>query len=376
MLAARRMLDEEEDFRGLGEGAAPQLDRQAASGPVGHPRPKDSELLILRRDFGALAHYTDEMLLGKPVGELAVANRELAAASGRGDKSSIQSQMARNFQLAVTKMRNVAAGLDNQLSTLHPARFLPGVLCLLTELWVAARRHVPEGGLIPYANYDTASLGLTQHISERGWAILHLPGSASLSVKLFTPGAVKQSKQDKDDCGVAPADMDEFRRALNALRTAQSLVTPWNFSAAAIVCFLEGTGYCGKVHGGRDHAAKLVEFVDECLQENARRWRLHRHFLTMSELTAEWNVFTSRAGAAKFENDNGGRGDNGSRRQEKQRREPAKDGDFCFRYNNGFCPHADGKCTAGNGAKLRHRCMRKGSNGDRCDRRHPARDHK
>ena len=129
------------------------------------------------------------------------------------------------------------------------------------------------------------------------------------------------------------------------------------------------------------NTAQLTAFVDSCFTENGRRWTLRRPFLTISDLTNEWNVFTSTK-SGRY--DNGGRTRDGSDRRKRGNTPPARrakfpapsDGDACWRFNEGICQNNNNNCKTRTGVRLRHICSaRTGTNGDPCGKRHPAKYH-
>ena len=341
-----------------------------------------ADLAFLRRDFPAISHWPDEMLRAHPIGELARAHAELETKLGRGGRPSLESQLDNNYQKLGTTTTTVTAGPDNQLDQLHPARFLPGALATTTDLWLKARDNLPKDGLVPYGQYDAHNLGLGRNISSKAWAALHNPGSLNLSIKLFQPSSCFTRNSDAKRDGDNFDSLEDFKTALRAAGTAQQLVTPWNFSVAAIEGFLHTTSFGYKFFKSqKEHVTQLTAFVDSCFTENGRRWTLRRPFLTISDLTNEWNVFTSTK-SGRY--DNGGRTRDGSDRRKRGNTPPARrakfpapsDGDACWRFNEGICQNNDNNCKTRTGVRLRHICSaRTGTNGDPCGKRHPAKYH-
>ena len=317
------------------ETATPILHIQPASKSLTYPQ---ADLEFLRKDFPAISHWPDEMLRAHPIGELARAHAELETKLGRGGRPSLETQLDNNYQKLGSIPTTVPAGVDNSLDQLHPARFLPGALSTTTDLWLKARDVLPKDGLVPYGQYDAHSLGLGRNISSKAWAALHNPGSLNLSIKLFQPSTCFTKNSD------SRRDSDAFD-SLDDFKTAQQLVTPWNFSVAAIEGFLHTTSFGFKFFKSqKEHVTQLTAFVDSCLTENGRRWTLRRPFLTISNLTNEWNVFTATENSARYDNSNRGR-DNGDKRKRafslpgKRPRFPqAAEGDPCYRFNEVMCP--------------------------------------
>ena len=152
---------------------------------------------------------------------------------------------------------------------------------------------------------------------------------------------------------------------------------------AAIEGFLHTTSFGYKFFKSqKEHVTQLTPFVNSCFTENGRRWTLRRPFLTISDLTNEWNVFTSTKSGPRY--DNGGRTRDGSDRSKRGNTPPARrakfpapsDGDACWRYNEGICPNSDTSCKTRTGVKLKHICsVRIGTNDDPCGKWHPAKYH-
>ena len=157
------------------EGAPPAI--PYTPGPI---RAAAADVEYLRKDFPAISHWPEEILRNQPVGDLAKANTELEYKMGRCGRPTLEAQLDNNFQQLLLTSSQVPAGPDNQISTLHQARFLPGMLCSTTDAWLRARDLTPKGGLIPYGQYDTQNLGFSRNMTAKGWAALHNPGQGGL----------------------------------------------------------------------------------------------------------------------------------------------------------------------------------------------------
>ena len=158
------------------------------------------------------------------------------------------------------------------------------------------------------------------------------------------------------------------------------MVTPWNFSIAAIEGFLHTTRYGFRFfRNQREHIKHLVAFVDLCLEENARRWNLRKPFMINTEITNEWNVFMASMGAANPHPRPLKRGGSpGFRNRSPLRaRWGGEEGDrTCSYYNRGSCKRRDLECQDASGNQMRHLCsVRVGRNGAKCGQRHPAKRH-
>jgi hypothetical protein len=230
--AARALMDEEDDGHGPSlEGRHTSTPRRLPNSPRrrrSYPdREKgtaagggdsDADLVVIRRDFPAISHWSDAMLLRQSAGSLARANAELEAKTGRTGRTSLEARLVSNFRDRGTRLSKVAQGEDDQMQRLHEARFLPGPLCNLADVWRRAREVLPEKGLLPYAHYDVASLGLGNQISSKGWTVLHDPGSLDLTLKLFGKGIMALGSTNSE-AREGPDSLDAFKLALSAART-------------------------------------------------------------------------------------------------------------------------------------------------------------
>ena len=345
-------------------------------------RAATADVDCLRKDFPAISHWPEEMLRSQPVGDLAKANAELEYKMGRAGRPTLEVQLDNNYQQLLHTKTRVAAGEDNQISILHEARFLPGMLCSATDAWLRGRDTMPKGGLVPFAQYDVQNLGFSRNMSAKGWAALHNPGHGHLSVKMFATAAGRAAS-DRDRREEEPfSDLESFKTALRAASLAQTLVTPWNFSISAIEGFLHSTKYGFKFfRNQRDHLKHLTAFVDLCFEENARRWNLRKPFLVNTELTNEWNVFTASLmppASAAFQHPGSKRGRSPGPRSRSPIRAKWAEGEdrTCSYFNRGSCRNREQECHDSAGVPLRHACsVRTGRNGEKCGRRHPAKFH-
>jgi hypothetical protein len=318
------------------------------------------------------------MLLRQSAGSLARANAELEAKSGRTGRTSLAARLASNFRDKGTRLSKVAQGEDDQMQRLHEARFLPGPLCNLADVWRRAREVLPEKGLLPYAHYDVASLGLGNQISSKGWTVLHDPGSLDLTLKLFGKGIMALGSANSE-MNEGPDNLDAFKLALSAARTGQQLVTPWNLSITAIQAFLENMNFGYKYfRSQKEHVARLVDFVNDCFVTNAKNWQLDKPFMTSADLSVQWTVFTSGLTANQEKT-------TFPARAFKRQRSPSpgkggkaprpSGGGPCRRYNEGRCPNSHRSCTF-RGLQLAHTCSFVDRNGKMCGKLHAAKDHR
>jgi hypothetical protein len=157
------------------------------------------DLSLIRRQFPYLHEHPDDYLRSQPIGELAKANATLAKTAAAEEHRALDKRLAMNFRELKTKRFKIAAGEDDCHSTLHEARFLPGVAGPVTTLWQRAQEILPDSGHRPLTCYDMDSFGLGSHVSSRGWAELHNPGSPHLALKLFTASNLNASDRSIAD---------------------------------------------------------------------------------------------------------------------------------------------------------------------------------
>ncbi len=260
-------------------------------------------------------------------------------------------------------------GEDNQITILHPARFIPGMLCAATDAWLQARDFTPKSVLILYEQYDVQNLGFSRNLSAKAWAAVHNPGHGNLSINLFATAA-SQAASSREQKDTEPfGDLEDFKTALRAASLAQTMVMPWNFSIAAIEGFLHSTKY--GFRNQRDHIRQLTAFVDLCFTENSRRWNLRKPFLVNQDLTNKWNVFTAVLGAAPHPPSTRGSGKGGclsvaTGPSPLRPRWAEEEDSYCRRFNMGHCKFDERDCNDGRGRQPHHMCdVRVGYNGAR-----------
>jgi DNA-directed RNA polymerase subunit RPC12/RpoP len=261
-----------------------------------------------------------------------------------------QQQMGQHVNILVKAAKyspvTIPAGTDNRGSRLHPGRFLPGAAVPVQRLWHEARQLWGPDGVeeaIAVA-YDLEGLGVhASCVAAGGWEALHHPGSADISLKLFSNYNVGRGaaaagvslKTVHDDSGEEEeqaehltewADLLEVKAALRTLCLAAHLAVPWNFSFKAVEMFLRSTQYMNNTIKGRKKARILAAFVDHALQVNATNWREDKDFLDMAGLRGLWESWWTarrmtmkgeaivRSGRRQQEADNSknGNGNNGN----------------------------------------------------------------
>jgi hypothetical protein len=223
----------------------------------------------------------------------------MAKLEAKAVSTALDKRMAANYKDLKLKPIHVSSGFDDCISTLHSARLLPGVVCPLHKLWEKAQTELREAGLLPLVNYDINTLGLSAHVSTKGWAELHQPGSPHLSIKLFlssnlsltdrTVHSLDKEKPDSttylDEKLAEPASMKDLRKALMAAHMAQRLVTPWNFSIAALHGFMEASDFCAQYFTSSTDQPKLLrQFIDSVFTQNASHYRAGLPFLTSRDI--------------------------------------------------------------------------------------------
>ena len=339
------------------------------------PAITDGDIAALKRKFPFLQEYSDAFIRhAKPdcLVKLEATNLKMKEAERGRDNDD---RLAANRLALSSQPKTVQAGQDDRCSTLHEGRFLAGACCSTTKLWLKARELQGLTGAPPLGNYDMASLGLGGCTTSRGWVDIANPGSARQSIKSFSLNncgqrvAGSSSKDNKEDKEFT--ELGEFSTALRTMRTAVSLVHPWNYSVVALENFLLNSKFCNSDIGGLEkQAAILTRFVDYVLSENASKWRDHEPFLTAGELKNTWHAFFSalpQSHLARRNHNNNKPGSSGSnsfkRHQESttSNKAPAKQWslpyiDVCYKWNRGFCNKPANSCTTSAGRPLRHVC--------------------
>jgi len=345
---------------------------------------QQTRLVLLKKMFPTLVDWPNEVLLAESVGSLSTAHGNLEARNGRDHRPTLDTRLSHNYKDLASKEIRVPEGRDNLVDKLHGGRFLPGPLCALTAVWMEARKHVLERGLTQYAHYDVKTVGLGNRVSSKAWACLHDPGSVDLSINLFMNASAGPIKNGDS----VPEGLENFKLALSVARTAQQMVTPWNFSITTIQLFLETTKFGQRQFTNqKEHVGQLAAFVNDSLLTNAKNWQLGQPFMDVAALTTQWAVITAGRPAAATAAAGGGRFQHWS---EKRKRSPSPQkkqqgykagGDgggrsgVCIRYNEERCPNSSDNCSY-KGAKLRHVCNVSLPGGKRCERRHTRLQHR
>jgi hypothetical protein len=356
-------MDEDEITATTAQARGFLQDEIAHSGRVADPGAAvatmtNDDISSLRRKFPFLQDFSDSFIRSRPMESLlkiettSMKIRELERTRDTDDKLS-----ANKLSLAQVTTQ-VAAGVDNRWTILHPARYLPGAACSAAKQWLAAREVIGLTGHPPVGNYDMTAVGLGGFVTSKGWVELHNPSSSKLALKLFSINNcnARAGRNNHTETGDQNGDdineLGEFKLALRTLRTAASFVQPWNYSFQAIEGFMHQTQYCQAELAGLDkRAALLTQFVDYCLGQNADRWRDAEPFLSTGELKTSWNSFFGARPQAALSGKN-----KTAKKTNEKTGEKKKWIDICFPWNVGACLKAAGDCKSARGTPLRHVC--------------------
>ena len=256
----------------------------------------DEDIASLKRRHLFLEDFSDDFIRSTPVGDLmkiettAIKLKEVEKSKDASDR------LAANKTALASTFTRVEEGRDNRWSELHPARFLPGASCSATKLWLKAREHLGLSSWPAVGNYDMGAVGLAGYVSAKGWSELHNLSSAKLSVKLFNinssgcRGSYKKTSDGEESDVVL--EVEEFKLALRAMRTAFQLAMPWNYSVLALEGFFFQNNFCASDLANVDKKGWfLARFTDYVLELNSDRWRDAEPFLTTGELKVTWLAF-------------------------------------------------------------------------------------
>ena len=344
----------------------------------GNDSEDDSAELELWRLLPQLKDLPESFLKKLPMSAMFQLNTALSKEKKTAEKLGVNSRLAKNAQKLARCPLAVEKGQDNRRDILHPARFMGGASCALTDQWSAARKVIGEGGVIPLGNYDLDAVGCGGSVTPKGWLELHNPASQDLRLKWFHLPNVANSnhtskKQEGDDgCDSVKeiVDLDSFRMALNTAREALASALPWNRSISAIIGLMLNTSYLQEDLGGNPkRAAILTEFVDYIFSRNALNWENSQPFLTTDELAHVWGNWRSKRGIS-------------NKSTEKSKKEKEGDGkkkfkaDICRLYNMKTCAsQTDKECKTPWGRTLRHVCNKFMAGGKICQKEHSRMDH-
>ena len=322
----------------------------------------DEDIASLKRRHLFLEDFSDDFIRSTPVGDLmkiettAIKLKEVEKSKDASDR------LAANKTALASTFTRVEEGRDNRWSELHPARFLPGASCSATKLWLKAREHLGLSSWPAVGNYDMGAVGLAGYVSAKGWSELHNLSSAKLSVKLFNinssgcRGSYKKTSDGEESDVVL--EVEEFKLALRAMRTAFQLAMPWNYSVLALEGFFFQNNFCASDLANVDKKGWfLARFTDYVLELNSDRWRDAEPFLTTGELKVTWLAFFGAQPQSlmtqKKKPQQGSANKQGGGQLAKNPRVVLG---ICFAYNNGLCVKQPGSCKTAKGKDLKHIC--------------------
>jgi hypothetical protein len=333
----------------------------------------DGDLAAMRSKFPFLKDFSDGFIRAtKPDCILKMESTTLKIKESERSRDA-DDKLAANRAALGTSPKVLREGIDDRWSNLHEGRFLPGAGCSAAKLWLTARSYLGLSGGPALGNYDMHSVGLGGFVSAKGWVELANPSSTKLSLKQFSLNScsskVSTKKGDSDD-DTDFTEIGELQLALRTLRTAASLVSPWNLSFVAIENFLINNRFCkDDLQGLEKQAALLCQFVDYILLENANKWRDCEPFLSSGDLKNAWQAFFSarpQSALARKKQDQSVSSLKGpafkqqfQKQQQTSRKQlPQKLPfiDACYRWNRNQCQNNGNSCTTPSGQPLRHVC--------------------
>lgn len=312
----------------------------------------DSDIIALRKRHPFLVDFSDRFIRSQTVGDLMKIQTATIKIQEFERGKDAEDRLAANKASLLTSFSDIEAGKDNRVSHLHIGRFLGGAGCSAVRLWLTARQMIDIHGYPPIGCYDMGAVGLAGYVSAKGWIEIANPASTKLSIKMFNINSCKLSKGDELS---EFSELNEFKLALRALRTALSMVMPWNFSVLALEGFFFQTNFCNaELMNVEKKSFFLAKFTDYALHQNADRWRDAEPFLTAGELkTAFASFFGAQPQAALQSKVKKGAGSkSGSAKQV----DPKLTLGVCFAWNQGQCTKASGTCTTTKGRPLKHIC--------------------
>ena len=310
---------------------------------------------------------------------------------------TVEDSLAANQEAIANNPIAVEAGFDDRSAKLHNARFLPGPICAAQDLWLQARRVWGPSGHPPVAAYDLASVGLSGHITAKGFAALQDPSSTALSLRLFDVHNVTNKVEASKRLSLAAGDTMEvgeslqevttlysFQQSLRAVRELARFTMPWNHSFSALEGFLVNNNNMVRDLGSslNPHAiGVLAKFCDHVFALNSQRWRACQPFLDVTELAPTWTNWLASRGGPITQRGSGPppppqAGSSGTQKTSKPSKPKQKQSaassaaqaavkaaasvppdDICQRFNKNKCPNqATGNCTTASGMVLRHVC--------------------
>jgi len=329
------------------------------------------------------------------------------SSGGQGGHTDPEAKMAKALDELRLAPLDIDRALDDRCQYLHPARFLPGAVCSVRQLWLAAREVIGLGPLTALSGYDLESLGLDGCVTTKGWVLIHDPanpnqklkhfssvnvGSSSLNTKRLTLADGDSSAVDVSDSLRDIISLEDYKNSLRTLSKAMHLALPWNHSINAIEGFMAATNFCAKELGAYQNRPHLLSvFTDHVLNNNSKRWVNKQEFLGAAEMRIffeQWagsrslNLLTAKESGSgpgdqkKFPYNNKKFGQNFKNQNAREGEKSAKDR-LCRRYNAGNCPNSYKDCANPNDKndKLQHFCSYEDSRGRICRGKHPKVEH-
>jgi hypothetical protein len=220
----------------------------------------DSDIKVLREKHLFLSGFSDNLIRMTPIGDLMKIESTALKAREMERVKDAEDRLAVNKTALASSVTLVPAGSDNRWNILHQGRFLGGACCSSAKMWLAAREYLGSSHDPPVRNYDMGLVGPAGYVSARGWAEIHNPASTKLSVRMF----------NINNCAIM--EINEFKLALRALRTAMQFVMPWNMSMLALEGYFLQTNYCSSDLANVEKKAWFLnKFSDYVLSLNADR---------------------------------------------------------------------------------------------------------
>ena len=250
----------------------------------------------LRDDLLNLNHHSDDVLQKLSWSELFRLDSKLDSRGKSGKKMT--ERLQKNLEKIKKYPVKIEAGEDNRSNKLHSSRFIGGHICQNSDIWLRARESIGISGLDPISRYDADGAGLSGHINSHFWAILHNPGDKDISITRLSPDALKTARtsndKDSDSCKRNFKSVNEIRHALATIRTATSMIHPWNMSVTTLEYFLNSIHFGEKELGSASEKVNFVsEFVDEVLLFNAEAWDDSAPFMSASKIAQKWTRYVS-----------------------------------------------------------------------------------
>jgi hypothetical protein len=215
-------------------------------------------------------------------------------------------KMAKALERLRASPVTVPAGIDDRISVLHVARFLPGTVLSAKKQWLLARDILGLDGMEPLSTYDMGACGLQGTVTMKGWFELGNPGSMNLCLKHFSPsnigtsaGYTRRFSLAEGESAINVGDdfkeigsMERFQQAMRAMCHAARMAMSWNYSFPALDNFIVQSKYgLTELAGCSNKVAELTNFVNHVLGVNAQNWITKECFLTAPELKGEFAIW-------------------------------------------------------------------------------------